>query len=94
MADDVLRARAFSITVTTDGNAIQDIVLPAAIDRSEVPAPATSTRCSSRSWPTPMADGVYDADGNDHDWKVRCPRTVGCVFRTTRTVRAADTATT
>jgi hypothetical protein len=77
---DVLRARALLDPFSTDGNATEDIVLPGAIDKTEVPAAGNDSMLQLEIFGDADEDGEYSPDGADHDWKVPLPASAHLVF--------------
>jgi hypothetical protein len=68
----ILRARAM-LDPLANGGATADIVLPQAIDATEVPAKGKDHPLHLEIFGDKTGDRMYNPEGGDHDWKVPLP---------------------
>jgi hypothetical protein len=78
-ADHILRARAM-LDPLADGSADADIVLPEAIDPSEVPDKGQEHPLHLEIFGDKTGNREYNPEGGDHDWKVPLPQSAHLVF--------------
>jgi hypothetical protein len=78
-ADHILRARAM-LDPLANGGATADIVLPLAIDATEVPAKGEDSPLHLEIFGDKTGNRMYDSAGGDHDWKVPLPPSAHLVF--------------
>jgi hypothetical protein len=80
-ADNILRARAILDPMSRGGAQSADIVLPLAIDETEVPASGEKSSLELQIFGDADEDGEYTEDGGDHSWKVPLPASATLVYQ-------------